>query len=83
MSPEYMWGQGFGFMWIFPLLFLGIFLYFMRGMFGQNNTGQNTSGSRNAAQQDTAREILDKRFASGEINTEEYEEMKKALGNGN
>lgn len=77
MSPEYMWGQGFGFMWIFPLLFLGAFLYFMRGMFGQNMG----SGS-NSARPESAREILDKRFASGEINTEEYEEMKKALGSG-
>ena len=49
----------------------------MRGMFGQN-----TGSGSNSARSGTAREILDKRFASGEINTKEYEEMKKALGNG-
>ena len=71
MTPEYWMGHGFGFMWIFPLLFLAVFIFFMRGnMFGQNN--QNTKT-------ETPREILDKRFAKGEINKDEYEEMKKTL----
>ena len=72
MTPEYWMGHGFGFMWIFPLLFLAVFVFFMRGnMFGQNNS-QNTTN-------ETPREILDKRFAKGEINKEEYEDMKKTL----
>ncbi len=73
MTPEYWMGQGFGFMWIFPLLFLAVFIFFMRGMFGQNNNSNKTI--------ETPREILDKRFAKGEINKDEYEEMKKTLNN--
>ena len=72
MTPEYWIGHGFGFMWVFPFIFLAVFVFFMRGnMFGQNNS-QNTTT-------ETPREILDKRFAKGEINKEEYEEMKKTL----
>jgi len=73
MTPEYWMGHGFGFMWIFPLIFLAVFVFFMRGMFGQNNNqNQNTTT-------ETPREILDKRFAKGEINKDEYEEIKKTL----
>lgn len=64
------YGEGFGLMWLFPLLFLAIFIYFMRGMFGG---GMHSGGSQ------TPREILDRRFASGEISKEEYEEMKATL----
>ena len=74
MDPNYWWGHGMGFMWIFPLIFLFVFLYILRGMFGQGRGGGNGS-----TQQESAREILDKRFARGEIGKEEYEEMKKAL----
>ena len=68
MGPGYGGEHGFGLMWIFPLLFLAVFIYFMRGMFG-----------RSQMKQDTAREILDKRFARGEIDKEEYEQIKKTL----
>ncbi|VAX08814.1 hypothetical protein MNBD_GAMMA25-682 [hydrothermal vent metagenome] len=70
MTPEYWMGHGFGFMWIFPLIFLLVFVFFMRGILGQNNS--NTKS-------ETPREILDKRFAQGEISKEEYEEMKQTL----
>jgi putative membrane protein len=63
---------GFGLMWIFPLLFLAVFIYFMRGMFGGG-------GGMGAGRAETPREILDRRFASGEINKEEYEKMKATL----
>ncbi len=73
MGPGYWGGQGFGFMWIMPLLFFIVFLFFMRNMFGQGSGGNaNNRG-------ETASEILDKRFAKGEITKEEYEEMKKTL----
>ena len=71
-------GPGFGFMWIFPLLFFIVLLFFMRGMPGQGNNTRSGSGSNNTPTE-SARDILDKRFAKGEINKEEYEEMKKTL----
>ena len=65
-------------MWIIPLIFFIVFLFFMRGMFGRG-----PSGGGNSSQPESAQEILDKRFARGEISKEEYQERKKALGNGN
>jgi len=35
MGPDYWMGNGFGFMWIFPVIFLLVFVFFMRGMFGR------------------------------------------------
>lgn len=78
MGPDYWGAQGFTFMWIIPLLFFVVFLFFIRGMFGQSNNSRFGNG-RN----ENAREILDKRFAKGEINKDEYEEMKKVLGHDN
>jgi len=84
MGSGYWGGQGFTFMWIIPLLFFIVFLFFMRGMFGLNNNQDNnmSTGSGNT-RSESAREILDKRFAKGEINKDKYKEMKKALGHDN
>jgi putative membrane protein len=80
MDPTQWWGHGFGFMWLLPLLFFVVFIFFMRGMFGQGSFGCGPRGG-NTRPQESAREILDKRFAKGEITKEEYEETKKSLGN--
>ena len=72
-----MWGFGWGFMPLFGILFLGLLIwavvYFMRGV---GLPGSSNSSSR---QQDSALEILKRRYARGEISKEEYEEKKKAL----
>lgn len=78
MDPMQWSGHGFGFMWIIPVLFFVMFIVFMRGMFGRGSPGFGPRGG-DATHQEDAREILDKRFAKGEINKDEYEEMKKAL----
>lgn len=78
MGPGYWGEQGFTFMWIIPLLFFVVFLFFMRGMFGQSNSTRHGDGS-NSTQSESAREILDKRFAKGEVSKDEYKEMKKVL----
>lgn len=87
MDPTQWWGHGFGgFMWLFPILFFVVFMFFMRGIFGRGSLSCG-SHSHSAAHGDgathdaSAREILDKRFAIGDITKEEYEEMKKSLGN--
>ena len=80
MDSMQWWGHGFGFMWIIPLVFIVAFIFFMRGMFGQGSSGCGSRGS-NTPPRESAREILDKRFAKGEITREEYEEMKKTLEN--
>lgn len=76
MGPESWWGHGFGFMWIIPLIFLVVFLFIMREMFGRSAMGCG-SHRDNSTHHESARDILDKQFAK-----EVYEEMKKTLGNG-
>lgn len=78
------WGNhGYGMGWfggIFMILFWGLIIvaivliirHFMGG------SGGETSGQ---AENDPLR-ILQKRYANGEINTEEYEERKKVLESG-
>ncbi len=60
------WGMGFG-MWIIPLLFVFLVFYFLKENYKSEN--KNTS----------AQDILDKRYANGEIDTQEYEEKSKVL----
>ena len=80
-----MWmNGGWGWMpwgWIFPLFFLVlmvVFLVFMMrgGMGGGPMCGgsQKTPGSG-----ETSREVLDRRYARGEITREEYQQMRKDL----
>ena len=80
MDPMQWSGHGFGFMWLFPLLFFVAIIFCMRGMFGRGSSGCGFHGG-NTEPQESAHEILDKRFAKGEVTKEEYEEMKKALEN--
>ena len=73
MGSEFGYGFGFGFhglgMVAFWLIFVILVVLWVRGVFG----GNSNQGGR------SAREILDKRFASGEIQQEEYEKRKKEL----
>ena len=50
-------------------------MLFMRGSRGCGFRGGSSK------HEDSAREILDKRLAKGEITKEEYEEMRKSLSN--
>ena len=78
MDPMQWWGHGFGFMWFIPLIFFVVFIIFIRGIFGRGSPGCSTHGG-NSTHNEDAHEILDKRFAKGEITKNEYEEMKKTL----
>ncbi|KRE74910.1 SHOCT domain-containing protein [Arthrobacter sp. Soil762] len=88
-----MWGygQGMGWMWLWvPLLLIGIALLVLlavrvarggfRSGYGQPGTGgyggpPPIGGSR-------ARQILDERFARGELTADQYREHLKVLGEG-
>lgn len=70
------WGWGVGMWLIWIVLFLAIFLtvYFAVRSSGEKRvTGEHGSDA-------SPEEILDRRFAEGEISKEEYEEKKDALG---
>ncbi len=81
MGPENWWGHGFGFMWLIPLIFLVVFLFFLRGIFSRRGSMGCSSHGEHASNQESAQDILDKRYARGEITKDEYEAMKKTLGN--
>ncbi|MEN6472456.1 MAG: SHOCT domain-containing protein [Syntrophaceae bacterium] len=71
MPMMYGWGQydmlGGGFMWLLFLILLGVVIYFVAGWPRRSGT-------------ETPIEILKKRYASGEIAKEQFEQMKKDLG---
>ena len=58
------WGFGMGFGWIVPLLFVFALFYFING---------------NTKEQESALDILDKKYANGEIDEEEYKRKKEQL----
>lgn len=76
MWPYGPWGW-FPWMWIFPLIFIVVMLVFLFRwgdwpMGGGRGRGRHDRG-------ESAREILDRRYARGEISREEYQQMKKDL----
>jgi putative membrane protein len=65
-------------MWIFPLSFAAVCVFFLFAYLFRNQCafcGRKERREFNEA----AREILDRRYASGEITREQYEEMKRVL----
>lgn len=69
------------FWWIFPLIMIFLCFYVMRGNNGSVmcGFGSHNQGSHLINNSDSAREILEKRYAIGEIDKDEYEEKKKEL----
>lgn len=78
-------GAGMAWMWIFPVLFLmGLALFsgvFLRGMRGSPCGRPPDEETRRAdsISEETPKEILDRRYARGEITREQYLEMRKDL----
>jgi putative membrane protein len=62
-------------MWIFPLIFLVVLVLFLFRGAGWPMCG----GHRRQGREETAREILDRRYARGEISREEHQRMRKDL----
>ncbi len=68
-------GNGFGNMWFFGFVFIVLIfglVYLLIKLFSRGRNSQKVS---------TAREILNVRFAKGEISKKEYELIKKDLEN--
>lgn len=63
--------SGFHFWWIIPIIMIVLCFLMMRHGVGCM-MGRRSSG-------ESAREILDRRYASGEIGKEEYEEKKRRI----
>ena len=71
-----------GWWWIFPIAMIVLCVFMMRGRMGCM-TGWSTyrrfTSAHAISPSDSPREILDKRYALGEINQEEYEEKRRNL----
>jgi len=74
MWPHGQW-EWFPLMWIFPLFFFVVMLVFLFRVGGRPMWGPGRTGAR----EESAKEILDRRYARGEINREEYQRMRKDL----
>ena len=60
------WGMGFG-MWFILIVFILVVFYVLK------------ESTRSQEKNTSAQDILDRRYANGEIDTDEYEERSKAL----
>jgi len=71
----------FSFWWIVPIFMIILCFLMMRGRRGSMMCGFGSSDtdSKQTRTSDSAMDILDKRYASGEINKVEYEEKKRTL----
>ncbi len=74
--------SGFSFWWIFPLIMMFLCFFMMKGKRGAMMCGFGLRRPENhrISESDSAIEILDKRYAFGDISKAEYEEKKSILG---
>jgi putative membrane protein len=70
-----MWGMHWGW-WLFSLLCLGVFMYLAVLLLRRKDTEPRPSGRQ---PHEESKDILERRYAAGEISTEEYRERKTAL----
>lgn len=70
-------GWGHGSMWIIWLLVLVGFALFFGSVF--RGQGWSWRSEDQGGRVESAREILDRRYARGELTKEQYEEMKRTL----
>ena len=72
--------SGFGWMWLMPIFFIVFWGLVVWGIVALvRGTRQSANSDSASGQAESALEILQKRYARGEINKAEYEEKKKDL----
>jgi uncharacterized membrane protein len=67
--------------WVCPIFMIALCFFMMRGRRGSMMCGFNSrdTDGHHINDSDSATDILDKRYAFGKINKEEYEEKKRTL----
>ena len=73
--------SNFSIWWLFPLVMVVFCFLMMRGRKGSMMCGFGSHDEDNHRREvsDSAKDILDKRYALGEIDKEEYQEKKRIL----
>lgn len=73
--------SNFSLWWIFPLMMIVVCFLMMRGRKGKMmcGFGSGDEDSHRTKISDSAKDILDRRYAIGEIDKEEYEEKNRTL----
>ncbi len=76
------WFDSFGWWWIFPVIMVVACLFVMRGRMGCMMGGHKQNEPKKQSlsdSSDSALDILNRRYALGEIDKREYEEKKVAI----
>ncbi len=74
MFHNFMWDGGMWFGWIFWLIIIGIIVWLLI-----NQSKRNRNQDQVKPHIETPIDILKKRYAKGEINKEQFDQMKKDL----
>lgn len=74
------WGNpGFNILsFIFPIIFWGLIIFLLISLFKHHETGENKQNEQSKTNSNI--EIVKERYARGEINKKEYEQLKRDLG---
>ncbi|MFP5486809.1 MAG: SHOCT domain-containing protein [Acidimicrobiia bacterium] len=76
---DHMDGWGGGWMWLWGIAMMALFVVLIVWLVRAATGGQGTSGPPPNHPTDRAREILAERYARGELTTEEYQERAERL----
>lgn len=77
MGPGMMGGFGWGFMPLFGILFWGLVIWGVVAVI--RGTARTDNSDRGGDREDSALDVLKKKYARGEIGREEFEEKKREL----
>lgn len=72
-------GFGFFFMFLFLVIVIGLSVWLLSALFPRPDSGSHQSGLNQLTGQESALDILQKRYARGELSQSEYETMRQEL----
>lgn len=80
MPHNWGWGVGMGILWLFVLVMLVLAIVWAVRQFGGRELAGGPAGrGQPSGDGESPREILDRRYAEGELSRDEYDQMKEDL----